>query len=101
MEYKNDVIGVKPENGCGKDGCDKECKVYTNVRVPVEIEPDAKFGRIEAECCGDPEVNCECSHDGAMRVVISQNLFIKIPVSYSVKVRTGKSQTECQEGKEQ
>ena len=100
MEYKNDLIERRPdrpEKPCGCDGCERETKVHTNVKFPVEFEPTAKVGEVEVECCGDPEVKCECTHDGTIRVVIAQNLFIKVPVCYDVKVRTGKSHVDCRE----
>lgn len=101
MEYKNDLMDrrpEKPERPCGcKDGCEKECNVHTNVKLPVEFEPEANIGRVEVECCGDPEVCCECTHEGTVKVIITQNLFVKIPVCYEVKVKSSKSHVECRD----
>lgn len=95
MEYKNDIVGIKPEKPEGCKNCDKECNVYTSVTMPVEFDPECKVGRIEAMCCGDPEVKNDCTHEGNLRVTIKQNLVIKVPVCYDVKVKVGKSQANC------
>ena len=103
MEYKNDIPErrpEKPEEHCGcKDGCERECSVHTNVNVPVELEPEAKIGKVVVDCCGEPEVCCECTHEGTIRVIISQNLFVKIPICYEVKIKHGKSHAECRDCK--
>ena len=101
MEYKNDLNDRRTEmteKPCGcTDNCAKECNIYTNVKVPVECVPQANIGKIEVGCCGEPEVTCECTRDCGVRVVLSQSLFVKIPVCYDVKVRTGESHIECKE----
>ena len=101
MEYKNDLLDRRPEypeKPCGcENGCERETKVHTNVKVPVEFEPNARIGEVEVECCGDPEVKCECTHEGTIRVVIEQNLFIKVPVCYDVKVKAGRSHVDCRD----
>ncbi len=96
MEYKNDIM-KRPDDdyGCGKNGCDRECSIHTNVKLPVEFEPEANVGKIEIECCGDPEIKCECNGKGGIDAVIFQNVFVKIPICYDVKVKTGRSQTDC------
>ena len=97
MDYKDETARVFPPEkpgGC-MNGCRKECSVYANVDVPVEVEPRAEVGKIEAECCGDPAVTCECTHDGGVRLTLTQSLLIKIPVCYNVRVKAGKGRTEC------
>ena len=90
MEYRNDM--QKPEY-C--DDCKKECTLYTGVSVPVELEPDAKVGRIEVECCGNPEIKIEGCCDCKERVVITQKFFVKIPICFEMKTEIGKSEIEC------
>ena len=95
MEYKNDLLDLRPERPERPCGCEHGCERET--KVPVEFEPTAKVGEVEVECCGDPEVKCECTHEGTIKVVIAQNLFIKVPVCYDVKVKTGKSHVDCRD----
>ena len=75
MEYKDDMF--KPEERPCCDGCDKECELFTGVNVPVEIEPDAKVGKIDVECCGEPEIKIERCHDCKQKIVITQKFFVK------------------------
>ncbi len=102
MEYKNDMYKgfEKPEDDCDKDGCVKECNLYTGVSVPVEIEPEANVGKIDVECCGDPVIKNECSYDKKHKIVITQKFMIKIPVCYQVKTYVGKCESNCKDKKE-
>lgn len=93
MEYKDDMF--KPEERPCCDGCDKECELFTGVNVPVEIEPDAKVGKIDVECCGEPEIKIERCHDCKQKIVITQKFFVKIPICFKIKTEVGKSEIDC------
>lgn len=88
MEYKNELIPRNDDCRCGCDGCAGECDVYTDISIPLEIEPEAKIGEVKVECCGDPSVKMEPVKHGCYKIVITQKIIIKIPVCYEVKVKT-------------
>ena len=83
MEYKNELVNHRHDCDC-KNGCDKNCEVYAEVSVPVELMPEARVGDIDVTCCGDPTVETECG-GAAYKIVITQQLLVKIPISFTVK----------------
>lgn len=89
MEYKNDLV----QHGCKcDDTCKKDCEVYAGISVPIEIEPEAKVGEISVECYGEPIVDTEnCGK--SYKIVITQQVYVKIPITYSVKAQ------KCKEDK--
>ncbi len=83
---------------CGKDGeCNKSVKHLMEISIPVDIMPKAKTGNIESECCSEPTVICEEGPAGCKgcRLIITQKICVKIPLSYDVEVRPGESMTDC------
>lgn len=77
--------------------CDKSVKHFMEINVPVDIMPKAKTGKIESECCGEPKVTCEECPKGCKgcRLVITQKVCIKIPLSYEIEIRPGESKADC------
>lgn len=96
MEYKNDIeTQKKPDCDYCKDGCDKECDIYTGISVPVELEPDADFGEVKTKCSGDPIVRFECCEGDSIKFVITQQVIVEIPVCFKIKCKHGKCKADC------
>lgn len=89
----------KPQPPCDcsdSDGCEKVGYQYADICVPVEIKPDAEIGRIETECCGEPDISCKQNReDCTCEVRIVQKICIKIPIRYSVEACKGESTIHC------
>ncbi len=83
-------------NDCKDDECKKSVKHFIDISVPVDISPKARVGKIDMECCGDPEVICmECGKKNVCRLVLVQKVSIKIPVTYSFMSKVGEDTVEC------
>lgn len=83
----------------GKKECKKEIKHFVDINVPIDLTPKAEVGRIEAECCSDPEVVCaDGGKPDECHLIIVQKVCVKIPIEYSFRCQVGKSMTECCKG---
>lgn len=81
---------------CTFDECTREIIQSADVSLPVEIEPDATVGRIQAGCCGDPIVVCTHDHcSDTCKILITQRLSVKIPVTFSVMTCVDDPIIEC------
>lgn len=96
MQYypKNDLY-TPCDNAC-VGGCDKFVKHETEVNIPVKIKPNAKVGKINAECCGEPQVFAKKDKQGnACEISVIQKLEIKIPIKYDVVTCVGEAEFDC------
>ncbi len=89
---------IYPDADCGfkKDECKKTAKQYIDINVPIDIAPDAEIGKIDMECCGEPELICrECGKRNVCRLELVQKVCIKIPVKYSFTSCVGADTVKC------
>ena len=81
------------------DSCKKVAYQNAEISVPVELKPDAKIGRIETECCGEPTIECkshkEDKEENVCMLVITQKVCIKIPIQYDLTACIGKEKIDC------
>lgn len=88
MDYdmsQKDKCPPPPPCDCTYEEFKREVVQSADLTLPVEIEPSATVGRIEADCSGDPIV--VCSQDpcrNVCRVTITQRICVKIPITYGV-----------------
>lgn len=81
---------------CPEDGCVKTGYHYVDVSVPLELKPRAELGEVEAECSGEPSVECREGRSGdSCRITITQKISIKIPIHYQVTACMGESSIDC------
>ena len=81
---------------CVDDGCEKTGFQYADICVPVTLRPDIIVGRVETECCGEPEISCTAAEaKNAVEISICQRVSIKIPLHYSVEACAGEGKIEC------
>ncbi len=105
MELQNNAYylaaAMAKAKGCDcpkPDGCEKTGYQYMDIRVPVEIQPDASVGKIEVECCGEPTVCCKENPTGnACEITIVQSVCLKFPIQYHVTACVGQSEIDCAE----
>ena len=94
--YEN---GYCPEADCdGAHGreCDSHALQLADISIPLEICPDAKLGRIETECCGEPYIQCEQEPCGSnLNIIVTQSVKIKIPVKFGIKTIEGNGFIKC------
>lgn len=93
MEYKNEVF--KNRDCDCKDGCNKECSIYTGLSLPVSLTPQADVGDVETLCSGDPVVafdGCDC---GTLHFTVTQQVIVKIPLCFKMKSDCGEATAEC------
>ena len=95
---------IYPEPKC--IGNDNECKKTAvhclDVSVPIDLAPEAKIGKIEMECCGEPELVCrECGDKKVCSFLLVQKLCVKMPVKYSFESAVGPEKIQsCKKGGE-
>ncbi len=78
------------------DKCSKTGFEIAEVSLPLEILPNTCVGEVETDCCGEPNVSCECEPCGnTCRLVITQRIKIKIPFTIGIKAVTGCSHISC------
>lgn len=78
------------------DNCKKLAKHYIDINLPVEIKPDANVGKIEMECCGEPEVLCDNPPSArTCHLMLVQKVCIKIPITYTFKHEVSESMIDC------
>lgn len=83
---------------CGKD-CTKLAKHYMDIKLPVEIKPEANVEKIQMECCGEPEVVCDNPQSlNTCHLLLVQKVCIKIPIRYTFKHDIGESIVDCCKG---
>ena len=99
--YEN---GYCPEVDCKFDDDkahhDHDCGCFASqladISIPLEICPDAKLGRIETECCGEPYIQCEHEPCGSnLNIIVTQSVKIKIPVKFAIKTIEGNGFIKC------
>ena len=100
--YEN---GYCPEQDCKFDDDkphrpERDCEGYAiqlaDISIPLEICPDAKLGKIETECCGEPYIQCEHEPCGSnLNIVITQSVKVKIPVKFGIKTIEGNGFIKC------
>lgn len=82
--------------GHGPDGCFKTVFQYADLKLPIEVKPNALVGRIETECCGEPCVTCDCEKcKSVCYICITQKVRIKIPVKFELCAEKGEVTLEC------
>lgn len=84
---------------CGAEpSCENEFFQRTQVCVPVTVTPFATPGEATVTCCGQPTVvsrNTCPGTDTACTFTVTQELCIKIPISFGADVRTGTAKVQC------
>ena len=97
--YEN---GFCPEVDCkfDDDKAPHDCGCFASqladISIPLEICPDAKLGRIETECCGEPYIQCEHEPCGSnLNIIVTQSVKIKIPVKFAIKTIEGNGFIKC------
>ena len=87
----DDDKGHKPDRDCGSFASQ-----LADISIPLEICPDAKLGRIETECCGEPYIQCEHEPCGSnLNIIVTQSVKIKIPVKFAIKTIEGNGFIKC------
>lgn len=81
--------------------CRKNTHQYTDIVLPVKLEPVTIVGEITTECCGEPSVvcknSCDCNNNNVCELVITQTICVVIPIEFGVKSVAGKSSIKCKE----
>lgn len=99
MDYRSSQPSPpKPSDpcGCNNQGCTKVGIQNANVSTPIDVTPNVKIGEIETEYLGCPEVSCTESCGGKTgKIVITQNIRMKIPIQYNVITSVGESSIDC------
>lgn len=78
--------------------CDSVFFQKETVCVPVTVTPYATPGIAEASCCGEPVINTGSRCPGTQTscsFTITQNLCIKIPISFGAAIETGSASVQC------
>lgn len=88
-EFTNNYDHKKPKI------CKKKVNQYTEITLPIKLEPVTIVGDIETECCGEPHVSCRTNCDCHSELFITQTIRLTIPIEYSVNKTIGKSKLKC------
>ena len=82
--------------------CETAAYQPLSVSVPVTVEPFVSEGEATTFCCGDPTVirepaRCDCIDDNTCTFVITQNLCVKVPVTFGANASVGRAIVQCGE----
>lgn len=82
--------------------CETAAYQPLSVSVPVTVEPFVSEGEATTFCCGDPTVirepaRCDCIDDNTCTFVITQNLCVKVPVTFGANALVGSAIVQCGE----
>lgn len=88
-DYSNHQEHKKPRS------CKKNVNQYTEITLPIKLEPITAVGEIETECCGEPHVVCKTSCDSHSELFITQTIKLTIPIEYRINKISGKSKLKC------
>jgi len=81
--------------------CRKNAHQYTDIVLPVKLEPVTIVGEITTECCGEPSVvcknTCDCHNNNVCELVITQTISVVIPIEFGVNSVAGKSSIKCKD----
>lgn len=83
-----------------EEGCEEVFFQKAKVCVPVKVTPFATPGEIKVKCCNRPIIsnNKMCpSGDTSCMFTVTQELCIKIPITFGADVETGKATVQCKE----
>ena len=85
------------------DECTRNVCQYAEICVSVEIKPRTVIGRIQAECCGEPEICCKdyarCNNRGCNghEIIVTQKVQLRIPIRYEADVCNGAEKVVCKD----
>ncbi|MEG2381041.1 MAG: hypothetical protein RSB38_05025 [Oscillospiraceae bacterium] len=82
---------------CVEHSCSKSICQCVDVDIPIKVQPKAKIGSIEAECCGEPLVTCKEKCNDSCDFIISQKICVKISMKYDVTTKIGDGIIVCRE----
>lgn len=67
-----------------------------DVCVPLNLQPYAKIGTIQTQCCGEPSINLEkryCKNNQCGFILsITQTICFEVPVKYGVAIEEGQEE---------
>ncbi|MBC3515220.1 hypothetical protein H8K20_02280 [Neobittarella massiliensis] len=86
-DKKRDGCENRPDTK--RPGCARTTCTYTQVELPISIQPAAQVGDIRLTCCGEPSVCCRRTCDGSCLLTFTQQLRVEVPVTYSATVEAG------------
>ena len=96
LPYDNNSYESAHVEDCKKNECSKLVYQYADISLPMELKPDVKVGKIEMECCGEPDITCKKTDPkDKCEFVITQKICLKIPVCYKVETCVGKKSVCC------
>lgn len=76
--------------------CESTVYQYASVSLPIQLKPDVTIGDITVECCDEPEIlRCENRCQKGCTVTVTQNVYLKIPISYRIDACEGESLINC------
>lgn len=82
--------------------CETAAYQPLSVSVPVKVEPFVSEGEPTTFCCGDPTVirepaRCDCIDKDTCTFVITQNICVRVPVTFGANASVGKAIVQCGE----
>lgn len=86
-----EIHGACRQDGCKYTGCE-----YADISAPIDLRPEVVIGCAETECIGKPKVACvpfPC--ESGCRIIVTQRVRVKIPISFDVSVTQGAGAIEC------
>lgn len=87
-----------PVCGGGDASCDYLFEQLETVSMPVKVEPFAEQGMPTVVCCGNPVIRpdtCCCACSNKCSFTISQQVCVRIPISFGATVETGPAAIQC------
>ena len=70
---------------------------HTRVAAPISLTPRVTLGNVEAECHGEPHVECRCSRcAGSCELCVVQDVSVRIPITYEADAAAGNARVFCE-----
>lgn len=74
--------------------CTKIIGASVDLETPLSVSGYVRLGEVETTCCKDPEIEIVQNCKGC-RLVVKQNLAVRIPLYYSASVTAEESHGKC------